>query len=93
MKLRPSQLSGQSWVFAFVALQGEASKLRLLVTLDLTHDLTAVEQAFERSVMTVSLVNAHSDLSRITYPVYAGRSYVQPRTAHYVGCGLLRVCS
>ncbi len=52
--------------------QGSHSKLRLLVVLDLTHDLPAVEEAYARNVMTVSLVNAHSDLSRITYPVYAG---------------------
>jgi ribosomal protein S2 len=48
------------------------SKLRLIVVLDLTHDLEAVEEAYERNVMSMSLVNAHSDLSRITYPIYAG---------------------
>ena len=52
--------------------QGGMSKLRLMVVLDLTHDLPAVDEAYARNVMTVSLVNAHSDLSRITYPVYAG---------------------
>ncbi len=43
-----------------------------MVVLDLTHDLPAVEEAYERNIMTISLVNAHSDLSRITYPIYAG---------------------
>lgn len=52
--------------------QGPPSKLRLVVVMDLTHDLPAVEEAFEHNVMTISLVNAHSDLSRITYPVFAG---------------------
>lgn len=52
--------------------QGSSSKLRLMVVLDLTHDMPAVDEAYSRSVMTISLVNAHSDLSRITYPVYAG---------------------
>ena len=55
--------------------QGNLSKLRLLVVMDLTHDLPAVDEAYARNVMTVSLVNAHSDLSRITYPVYAGMNF------------------
>ncbi|GAX78031.1 hypothetical protein CEUSTIGMA_g5473.t1 [Chlamydomonas eustigma] len=58
-------------------LQGNLSKLRLIVVLDLTHDLEAVEEAHDRNVMSVSLVNAHSDLSRITYPVYAGENHLR----------------
>eukprot|EP00798_Chlamydomonas_sp_ICE-L_P011284 gene11284-18916_t len=60
-----------------MSLQGKHSKLRLIIALDLTHDYEAIQEAFERHVMTVSVVNAHSDLSRITYPVYAGEFHVK----------------
>eukprot|EP00195_Chlamydomonas_chlamydogama_P013118 CAMPEP_0202904166 /NCGR_PEP_ID=MMETSP1392-20130828/28186_1 /ASSEMBLY_ACC=CAM_ASM_000868 /TAXON_ID=225041 /ORGANISM="Chlamydomonas chlamydogama, Strain SAG 11-48b" /LENGTH=271 /DNA_ID=CAMNT_0049591675 /DNA_START=443 /DNA_END=1258 /DNA_ORIENTATION=+ len=58
------------------SLQGDYQKLRLIIALDLTHDQEAVQEAYERNVMTISLVNAHSDLSRITYPVYAGEFHL-----------------
>ncbi len=35
------------------------------------------QEAYERNVVTTAVVNAHSDLSRITYPIYAGGLRVQ----------------
>ncbi|KAG1677814.1 hypothetical protein FOA52_008578 [Chlamydomonas sp. UWO 241] len=72
-------------------LTGDASKLRLIVVLDLTHDLPAVIEAHARGVMTASLVNAHSDLSLITYPVFAGE--YQLRYQHFLLDWILKVAN
>lgn len=72
-------------------LTGDAAKLRLIVVLDLTHDLPAVLEAHARGVMTASLVNAHSDLSHITYPVYAGEN--QLRYQHFLLDWIIKVAN
>lgn len=76
-------------------LQGNASKLRLLILLDLTHDEAAVHEAYDHNVFTISLLNTHSSaqdvLSRITYPVYAGENAL--RFQHFFLEWILKVAN
>uniref|UniRef100_A0A7R9VU55 Uncharacterized protein n=1 Tax=Chlamydomonas euryale TaxID=1486919 RepID=A0A7R9VU55_9CHLO len=72
-------------------VQGDHAKLRLIVALDLTHDHTVVEEAHARGLLTASVVNLHSDLSAITYPIYAGE--YQLRYQHFFLDWLIKVAN
>lgn len=76
-------------------LQGDlASKLRLVVTLDPSHDDQALQEAHERGVMTASLFSAqasHKDetMSQVTYPIMAGENI--PAFQHFFLSWILKV--
>ena len=55
---------------------GVGAKLSLLLVMDLTHGAEAVAEASRHNVLTASLVNAHSDLSAVSYPIYASESHL-----------------
>ncbi|GLI66020.1 hypothetical protein VaNZ11_009724 [Volvox africanus] len=54
---------------------GHADRLALMVALDLSYGGDAVREATERKIPTVSLLNGHSDISHVTFPVYASESH------------------
>ena len=76
-------------------LQGDvASKLRLVVSLDPSHDDQALQEAHERGIMTASLYSAQSShkdevMSQVTYPIYAGEN--TPAYQHFFLTWLLKV--
>lgn len=55
---------------------GPASQLSLLVVMDLSYGIDAIEEAHSHGIPTIALVNAHKDLSQITYPVLAAESHL-----------------
>lgn len=68
-----------------------SSSLALVLVLDLSYGAEAVREAAGRNIMTASLLNAHSDLSDIHYPIYA--SEFHPRFQHFFLEWLLRVAN
>ena len=77
--------------------QGDiASKLRLLITLDPSHDEQALIEAHARGVMTASLFSAqcsHDDevMPQVTYPIYAGENI--PSYQHFFLSWILKVAN
>lgn len=71
------------------SLTGRAAPLALLIVLDLTHGAEAVQEAAARNVMTASVLNAHTELTGITYPIFASEFY--PRFQHFFLEWLLKV--
>ncbi len=67
----------------------DSRELSLVVALDLSYGGDAVREAYERNVPTVSLLNAHSDTSLVTYPVYASEAHAGYQ--HFFLDWLLRV--
>eukprot|EP00201_Polytomella_parva_P002740 CAMPEP_0175081898 /NCGR_PEP_ID=MMETSP0052_2-20121109/26431_1 /TAXON_ID=51329 ORGANISM="Polytomella parva, Strain SAG 63-3" /NCGR_SAMPLE_ID=MMETSP0052_2 /ASSEMBLY_ACC=CAM_ASM_000194 /LENGTH=296 /DNA_ID=CAMNT_0016352985 /DNA_START=159 /DNA_END=1049 /DNA_ORIENTATION=- len=55
---------------------GSLSKLALVICLDPTYNHEVLEEAYFKSLLTISLVNSHSDLSTVNYPVYASDTHV-----------------
>nr|8A22_Bb Chain Bb, uS2m [Polytomella magna]8APN_Bb Chain Bb, uS2m [Polytomella magna]8APO_Bb Chain Bb, uS2m [Polytomella magna] len=55
---------------------GALSKLALVICLDPTYNAEVLREAYFKSLLTISLVNSHSDLSSVTYPVYASDTHI-----------------
>jgi len=49
----------------------------------------AIQEAFTHGILTASVVNAHTPLERITYPIYAGEGH--PAFQHFFLDWLLKV--
>ncbi|KAG2491129.1 hypothetical protein HYH03_010572 [Edaphochlamys debaryana] len=50
-------------------------ELALVVCMDLSYGGEAVQEAYDINVPTVSLLNGHSDASRVTFPVFASEAH------------------
>lgn len=68
---------------------GRLAKLQLLVILDPTFAHKALVEAHQSNIVTISPVNHYTDLSTVTYPVYARDN--NPRFAHFFMEWLMRV--
>ncbi|KAL6748116.1 hypothetical protein V8C86DRAFT_2886772 [Haematococcus lacustris] len=73
------------------ALPARNRRLMLLICLDLSHGAEAVQEAYERGVLTCSVLNAHSPLDRITYPLWGAES--SPDFNHFLCDWILRVAN
>jgi len=63
------------------SLTGKPGRLQLLVNLDLSFGEEAIQEAFTHGLLTASVVNAHTPLDRVTYPIYAGEGH--PSYQHF----------
>jgi hypothetical protein len=51
--------------------------------------LQAIQEAFTHGLLTASVVNGHTPLDRVTYPIYAGEGH--PAFQHFFLDWLLKV--
>ncbi|KAF5837985.1 hypothetical protein DUNSADRAFT_3578 [Dunaliella salina] len=63
------------------SLTGKSGRLQLLVNLDLSFGEEAIQEAYNHGLLTASVVNAHTPLDRVTYPIYAGEGH--PSYQHF----------
>lgn len=49
--------------------------LGLVLVMDLTSSEEVIAEAYQRNIPTASVVNGHSKLDHITYPVYAAEGH------------------